>query len=178
MESLNSDLELAPYLLLELAANIYPLEELSERWSIPVPRLKKLAEHPAIRRQLEQKRSELESSGMTFRMKAAAGAEIILQRIIQRAQLDETSFSQLLDAERLTSQLADLMPRQNSLGGPGTGYSLTINMGGVGADTTITASMAPQPVDVEDVDILNTADPLNQAPQWLAKIKHVPELVL
>jgi len=175
MESINSDLELAPYLLLELAANIYPIDELADRWGVPLPHLKMLSQHPAIRRQIEQKRSELESSGMTFRMKAAAATEIILQHVVRRAQDPEVSLSSLLDSGRWTSQMADLIPRQNALGGPGTGYQLTINLGGSDS-TTITAIKPLHVVDPESLDILNDADPLSHAPRWLTKVKSVPVL--
>jgi hypothetical protein len=171
----NALLSLPPQCIVEVAADIEELVDIAPRWGMTLKELEKALASPTVRMTVEQKRAELRSSGVTFRMKMAVMAEELAQDIYRKAVDPDTGLSSKLEVAKWMAKLADLEPRPNAQQQAGPGFSITINLGQGQAPMTLTAQPQPVLTPVQTIDHEDDA-PALQVPSYLRDVVSRAEL--
>lgn len=124
-----------PKLIFEIALGLESPKALFERYGYTETQQNALMSNEFFRRQIEAKSSELKTTGVVFRTKAALAAEDILEDVYIEAKNPDTPLPQKLDALKFFAKAAgvDAVQQQGTAAG---GFSITLNLG----DKTVTLS--------------------------------------
>jgi len=156
-------LNLDPKFILELAAGMEDPDELARRYHLTDTGWANLKEDNNFQKVVEAKRTELQKSGYTFRLKAALAAESLLDDIYLGAKDMDASLSAKLEAFKYLTKLGGLEPKEDKGAAQGTGFTIRIDLSG---DSTSITVAPPKPIiDVE----AETVAELPDAPTYLLK---------
>jgi len=79
---------------------------------------------------VDDKKAELKASGWTFKMKSALIAEELLENLYVMATEEGASFHTTLELAKFTARAAGLEAPVKEQSQAGSGFSITINLGG------------------------------------------------
>lgn len=108
------------------------------------------------------RKAELEKNGDVFRLKAALGAEMLLEKTIVAAMGVDVSLGQRIEALKTLSKLGALEPKEDKTIAAGAGFQIQINLGGqslqLGGSPTmdlpvITAAQRSKPIDILEIPL-------------------------
>lgn len=127
--------------------------EVFERYRIDHAAAVELLTNPVFLKQLERYKEEIETSGMTFRMKARVLAEDVLPHGYELATDPTTPAAVRADMIQWLAKIADLEPKKDQVQAAGGGFSLQIVYAGnassilVGEARAVAAQTLPAPID-------------------------------
>ena len=133
-------LEIDPKFIFEVATGLEDLEEIAPRYGFKGVQIEALKLYEPFNLEVAKVRAELFRTGKTFKLKAGLMAEQVMNRLFEDAVQQDSSSSLKLDTLKLLSKLADLEPKASANVNQGSGFSITINVGG-----------ASKPADVIEV---------------------------
>jgi hypothetical protein len=150
-----------PQVLMEIASGIEEPTEIAKRWGLKPDQLDAVLKTPAIKHQIEAKRSELKATGATFRMKAEVLAEELMVDIYHEAMHPDAPRGFKLEVVKWLTKIADREPKQsaNIIGGGLSGFSLQINIPSIPGVTPASAMDITPTLVLEDDD---TGKPIKQ----------------
>lgn len=154
-------LDLNPKFVLELAAGMEDPDALARRYNLTDTGWAQLRDDNNFQKVVEAKRTELQKSGYTFRLKAALAAESLLDDIYLGAKDIDASLSAKLEAFKYLTKLGGLEPKEDKGAVQGSGFTIRIDLSG---DSTSITVEPPKPVI--DVEAETVAD-LPDAPTYL-----------
>lgn len=155
----------------EVGANV-PLSEVLANECLSADEYEKIAKNPVFAQYLKQIKAELVENGFSFASKCRVLAEDLLANAYRMAKDDDTPAAVRLRALENLVDWGDLKPKTAFSGANGPGYSIVINLPGVGAgasatqvtiDAAVTSATPPAPV-IE----LPGAPPAELIPQFLS----------
>lgn len=145
MNSAIQDIYTDPKLIFELAAGVESIEALAARYELDEAFLRELMDNPHIKRQLAERRKELDESGYTLAQKAKLCFEDLLGTVYIKARDKEATLTSVLAAAEFFRKVAGLDKKDVADVGPER-FNITINIGGQGktlAPTVDVVSDAP-----------------------------------
>lgn len=116
--------------VLEVASGIREPAEIAEEYGYTPDQWLSLQAYQPFVKAVDAKKQELQASGYTFKMKAAVAAEDLLGDVYLKAKEDNTSFHTQLEALKFMARAAGLDAPMKEERDIGTGFSITINLGG------------------------------------------------
>lgn len=137
-----------PQMLLDIAMGLEDPASIAFRYGYETDDYAWLANQNWFIQAIEQRKSELKTSGWTYRAKMALLAEEAGLEVYRRFKSTE-SLALQVDIWKYLNKLADLEPKAASAQvAPGAGFSITINLGD---------KPQPTPVVIEQTDLLPPA---------------------
>jgi hypothetical protein len=118
--------EVPAEMILQLATGMEDEYDIAQRFHFDKKRFDQLKMWPPFQKQLEEKRGELQSKGVTFRIQAAFMAEDLAKDVYRLAKSNESTFLQKLETFRTFTKLADLEPKANAVAATGPAFSISI----------------------------------------------------
>ncbi len=143
MNSAIQDIYADPKLIFELAAGVESVEALAARYQLDEAFLREMMENPHIKRQLAERRKELDESGYTLAQKAKLCFEDLLGTVYIKAREREATLPSVLAAAEFFRKVAGLDKRDVVDATPER-FSITINIGGQAKSLAPTVEMATE----------------------------------
>ena len=152
-------LDVPQELILGIAMGMEDPDEVASRYGFEGPKWDKLKAWKPFNDAVAKQRTEFETSGMTFRIKAKALTEDVFEDAYKIARSHESTLMQKLEFVKLGAKLGDMEPKQTAQVNAGPGFSITINMGDM--------SKKPQTIDmsaesVDEVKVIEQTEALEQ----------------
>lgn len=123
-------IDIEPKMVLEIAYGIENPEIIAERYGFSGSEWSLLKEYVPFAKQVEEKKVELKSTGITFKMKSAIAAEDIMTDVYLKAKDGGSSFHTQLESLKFFAKAAGFeAPAKEDLI-RGEVFSITINLGG------------------------------------------------
>lgn len=141
-----------PQLILDIALESHSPDELLIKFSLSREELDRFYTIPQFCREILHARSELTSSGSTFRAHARVMAEMHLETMNDLLSSPDVATSQKIDLWRSLVEYASLKPPKEAAAGPSSA-AVTINIAGYAA----APGRSPTPI----IDITPEKRPLN-----------------
>lgn len=138
----NPVLDLPPQMVLEVALGTDPVESVCARYGYEAEQVEYIRNSKYFWKVVREQEAELEKNGLSFKLRAKKVTEDMLGRLWVHAKTDAVPFAAKLDFMKTAAKLADLEPKATQAI-PGTGFSITFNLGGTSASITQDA-----PIDV------------------------------
>jgi hypothetical protein len=159
------------HLVLELAADVYEVEELAEKYGFTHEALKRIVANPVVHAQVVQKKAEIAGSGITFRLKTAVMAEEVMVKLYDKVLHDECNTDMMLDIGKWLAKLADLEPKPNAVPQSGPGFSISINIPQLGASPAQVIEIHQDPVEAPPIpDEESPEHVLKRLPKFLKRM--------
>ena len=136
-------------------------DEVASRYGFDGPKWERLKAWKPFNDAVAKQRAELESSGMTFRIKAKALTEDVFEDAYKIARSNDATLLQKLEFVKLGAKLGDMEPKANAQVQAGPGFSITINLDTSKKTQTIDMSAA----DVEEVKTIEQTEALEEVVQ-------------
>lgn len=152
-------LDVPQELILGIAVGMEDPDEVASRYGFEGAKWLKLQNWKPFNDAVAKQRSELEASGMTFRIKAKALTEDVFEDAYKIARSNDATLLQKLEFIKLGAKLGDMEPKTNTAIAAGPGFSITINMGSTSAQKTIDIPAA------EEVQMIEQSEALEQVVQ-------------
>lgn len=121
-------LDVPQELILTIAMGMEEPREVASRYGFEGARWEKLKEWKPFRDAVAQKTAELETSGITFKIKAKALTEDVFEDAYKIARSNDATLLQKLEFVKLGAKLGDMEPKTNTQVQAGPGFSITINL--------------------------------------------------
>lgn len=121
-------LDVPQELILTIAMGMEEPQEVAARYGFEGARWNKLQEWKPFRDAVAQKTAELETSGITFKIKAKALTEDVFEDAYKIARSNDATLLQKLEFIKLGAKLGDMEPKTNTQIQAGPGFSITINL--------------------------------------------------
>lgn len=119
-----------PILAFECALGMLKPDELASKHGVPIEVLTEMLANPHFVKLVDDFKTDLETHGVSFRLKAAVQAEIYMDSTLWEMANDPTTPSQVkLDYFKALTKVAGLEPKPNAGGEGGPGFRLVINLG-------------------------------------------------
>lgn len=147
-------LDIPQELILGIAVGMEDPDEVASRYGFDGARWEKLQAWKPFNDAVAKQRSELEASGMTFRIKAKALTEDVFEDAYKIARSNDATLLQKLEFIKLGAKLGDMEPKTNAAVASGPGFSITINMGSTPAQKTIDIPAAEEIKQIEQSEAL------------------------
>jgi hypothetical protein len=144
-------LNLDPKFVLELAAGLEDPDKIATRYAYQPDAWQSLKNDEHFRKVVEAKRTELQKSGYTFRLKAALAAEDLLDDVYIGAKSIDASLASKLEAFKYLTKLGGLEPKEDKQVQQGPAFTINIDLGG-----GITRNVTIETTDAIDTDDLPT----------------------
>lgn len=136
-------LDVPQELILAIAIGLEEPEELASRYGFQGDRWERLKTWKPFTDAVAKQRSELEQSGVTFKIKAKALTEDVFEDAYKIARSNDATLMQKLEFIKLGAKLGDMEPKASTQVQAGPGFSITINLA---------APKAPEPVTIDAVE--------------------------
>lgn len=114
-------------LILQVAIGMEDPAEVASRYGFNIDEWKKLEQWKPFQDAVAKQKSELEQSGLTFRIKAKALTEDVFEDAYKIARSNDSTLMQKLEFIKLGAKLADMEPKNTSQVAAGPGFSISIN---------------------------------------------------
>jgi len=121
-------LDVPQELILTIAMGMEEPREIASRYGFEGARWEKLQQWKPFRDAVAQKVAELETSGITFKIKAKALTEDVFEDAYKIARSNDATLLQKLEFVKLGAKLGDMEPKTNTQAVAGPGFSITINL--------------------------------------------------
>lgn len=130
-----------------------------------------ILEDPAIQKAVQAKQTELRQSGYSFRLKAAMGAEMLLDSLLIDALGEKVPLAVRHDIFKSFAKLGNLEPREDKQAVAPTGFTVNIQIGNrtlsIGGEKPgVTVNMDPELV-TKPVELVQ--NDLDNPPEFLRK---------
>ena len=135
-------LDVPQEMVLAVAIGMEDATEIASRYGFEGARWDKLRQWKPFNDAVAKQRAELETSGMTFRIKAKALTEDVFEDAYKIARSNDSTLLQKLEFVKLGAKLGDMEPKTNAAVQAGPGFSITINLGNTPAQKTIDISVS------------------------------------
>lgn len=152
-------LDVPQEMILAVAIGMEDPTEIASRYGFEGQRWEKLQQWKPFNDAVAKQRAELETSGMTFRIKAKALTEDVFEDAYKIARSNDATLLQKLEFIKLGAKLGDMEPKTNTAVASGPGFSITINMGSAPAQKTIDIPA------VEEVKMIEQSEALEEVVQ-------------
>jgi hypothetical protein len=120
--------DINPEMLLQIATGLEEPLDIAQRYGFNEEEFAALSNWPPWQAALEAKRTELQQTGVTLRIKSAFMAEDVLQRAYLAVCGHDATLPQKMDFIRLAAKLGDVEPKPNfNAAAQGNGFSISIN---------------------------------------------------
>lgn len=134
---------------------------------------------PAIQKAVAAKQAELQREGVTFRLKAAMGAEMLLDKVLMDALGERVTPAIRHEMLKTFAKLGALEPKEDKQAVAPTGFTVNITVGGKtlsigGEKPPVSVEFAPDS-GVSDVPF-STLDDLENPPEFMKKAPKIPVL--
>lgn len=171
----NPVLDLPPQLVLEVALGTDSVESVCSRYGYDPEQVEYIRNSKHFWKVVREQEAELDKNGLSFKLRAKKVTEDMIGRLWIQAKTEAVPFAAKLEFMKTAAKLADLEPKATQAI-PGTGFSITFNLGGTEASITQNA-----PIDVTPSTSSATADlvaslarpPLSPAPSM--EPTHIPK---
>lgn len=121
-------IEVPAEMLLQIATGMEDEFEVASRFGFDSDRYTRLKAWAPFQQQVEMRRAELKSQGVTFRMQMAFMAEDLGKDVYRIAKSNDATLLQKLESFRTFTKLADLEPKASVAAQQGPAFSITINL--------------------------------------------------
>jgi len=121
-------LDVPQELILNIAMGMEDPQEVASRYGFEGLKWEKLQSWKPFTDAVAAKRAELETSGITFRIKAKALTEDVFEDAYKIARSNDATLLQKLEFVKLGAKLGDMEPKTNTQVQAGPGFSITINV--------------------------------------------------
>lgn len=136
-------LDVPQELILTIAMGMEDPKEVASRYGFEGLKWEKLQTWKPFTDAVAAKRAELETSGITFKIKAKALTEDVFEDAYKIARSNDATLLQKLEFIKLGAKLGDMEPKASTQVQAGPGFSITINLA---------APKAPEPVTIDAVE--------------------------
>ena len=144
-------LDVPQELILTIAMGMEDPREIASRYGFEGARWEKLQAWKPFRDAVAQKVAELETSGITFKIKAKALTEDVFEDAYKIARSNDATLLQKLEFVKLGAKLGDMEPKTNTQAVAGPGFSITINLSPQKTERDISAEVE-EVVQVEQIE--------------------------
>jgi hypothetical protein len=158
-------LDVPQELILGIAVGMEDPDEVASRYGFDGARWERLQKWKPFNDAVAKQRSELEASGMTFRIKAKALTEDVFEDAYKIARSNDATLLQKLEFIKLGAKLGDMEPKTNTAIASGPGFSITINMGEVSKKSQNIDISAEHVQEVEEIKQIEQSEALEQVVQ-------------
>lgn len=121
-------LDVPQELILNIAMGMEDPKEIASRYGFEGIKWEKLQSWKPFNDAVAAKRAELETSGITFKIKAKALTEDVFEDAYKIARSNDATLLQKLEFVKLGAKLGDMEPKTNTQVQAGPGFSITINL--------------------------------------------------
>jgi hypothetical protein len=156
---------LDPKFIFELASGIEEPAHVAKRYHYTEEAWQSLQQDESFKKVVEAKRTELQKSGYTFRLKAALAAEDLLDEVYLGAKSPDASLSAKLESFKYLTKIANLEPKEDKNAIAGPAFSIKIDLG----DNSITINNTPTNTQ-NDENTIEMEDDLPAAPAYLKNL--------
>lgn len=156
---------LDPKFIFELASGIEEPAHVAKRYHYTEEAWQSLQQDESFRKVVEAKRTELQKSGYTFRLKAALAAEDLLDEVYLGAKSPDASLSAKLESFKYLTKIANLEPKEDKNAVSGPSFSIKIDLG----DNSITINNSPA-ATTQGENIIEMDDELPTPPAYLQNL--------
>jgi hypothetical protein len=122
-------LSIDPKFVFELAAGLEEPDHIAQRYHYITEAWESLKNDQNFMRVVESKRTELQKTGYTFRLKAALAAEDLLDEVYIGAKSVDASLSAKLEAFKYLTKIGNLEPKEDKQVATGPAFSIKIDLG-------------------------------------------------
>jgi hypothetical protein len=130
-------LEVPQELILAIAMGMEDPKEVASRYGYEGLKWEMLTAWKPFTDAVAAKRAELETSGITFKIKAKALTEDVFEDAYRIARGNDATLLQKLEFVKLGAKLGDMEPKTNTQAVAGPGFSITINVSPPKTETVI-----------------------------------------
>lgn len=148
-------LDVPQELILTIAMGMEDPKEVASRYGFEGLKWEKLQTWKPFTDAVAAKKAELETSGITFKIKAKALTEDVFEDAYRIARGNDASLLQKLEFVKLGAKLGDMEPKTNTQVQAGPGFSITINLSPPKQETVIEA-------DVDEVAQIEQSEALEE----------------
>lgn len=148
-------LEVPQELILAIAMGMEDPKEVASRYGYEGLKWEMLNAWKPFTDAVAAKRVELETSGITFKIKAKALTEDVFEDAYKIARSNDATLLQKLEFVKLGAKLGDMEPKTNTQVQAGPGFSITINLSQPAPTKVIDA-------DVDEVKQIEQAETLEE----------------
>lgn len=148
-------LDVPQELILNIAMGMEDPKEIASRYGFDGIKWEKLQSWKPFADAVAAKRAELETSGITFKIKAKALTEDVFEDAYKIARSNDATLLQKLEFVKLGAKLGDMEPKTNTQVQAGPGFSITINLSPPKQETVIEA-------DVDEVAQIEQSEALEE----------------
>lgn len=166
----NRFLEIPATMIREVATGLEEGKDIAVRYGYSESEWKDIETLPTFINEVNKVRSEMERSGLTFKIKASVMADSLLDNMYAHAMQADVPLKDKAAALTILTRVADLEPKNNTQVQAGPGFSITI-------------SIPPMPVEGKPKDVVEgTIDDtpeeltLNFAPTQPTPTQVAPEI--
>lgn len=135
-------LEVPQELILAIAMGMEDPKEIASRYGYEGLKWEMLGAWKPFTDAVAAKKAELETSGITFKIKAKALTEDVFEDAYRIARGNDATLLQKLEFVKLGAKLGDMEPKTNTQVQAGPGFSITINI----------AQPKTEPLTIDEVD--------------------------
>jgi hypothetical protein len=121
-------LDVPQELILSIAMGMEDPKEVASRYGYEGLKWEMLSAWKPFTDAVAAKKAELETSGITFKIKAKALTEDVFEDAYRIARANDTTLLQKLEFVKLGAKLGDMEPKTNTQVQTGPGFSITINL--------------------------------------------------
>lgn len=137
-------------------------DEVASRYGFDGPKWLRLQAWKPFIDAVAKQKAELETSGITFRIKAKALTEDVFEDAYKIARSHESTLMQKLEFVKLGAKLGDMEPKQTAQVNAGPGFSITINMGDVSKKSQNIDMSVEHVQEVEEIRQIEQTEALEQ----------------
>jgi hypothetical protein len=134
-------LEVPQELILAIAMGMEDPKEIASRYGYEGLKWAMLNGWKPFNDAVASKRAELETSGITFKIKAKALTEDVFEDAYKIARGNDATLLQKLEFVKLGAKLGDMEPKASAQVQAGPGFSITINLSPPKTETVIDAEV-------------------------------------
>jgi hypothetical protein len=134
-------LDVPQELILSIAMGMEDPKEVASRYGYEGLKWEMLSAWKPFTDAVAAKKAELETSGITFKIKAKALTEDVFEDAYRIARANDTTLLQKLEFVKLGAKLGDMEPKANTQVQAGPGFSITINLAPPKTETVIDAEV-------------------------------------
>jgi hypothetical protein len=147
-------LSIDPKFVFELAAGLEEPDHIAQRYHYTTEAWESLKNDQNFMRVVESKRTELQKTGYTFRLKAALAAEDLLDEVYIGAKSVDASLSAKLEAFKYLTKIGNLEPKEDKQVATGPAFSIKIDLGDNSITINQEAQAQPDTIDITPEDEL------------------------
>ncbi len=163
-------LEVPQEMILAIAIGLEDATEIASRYGFEGKRWAALQAWKPFNDAVAKQKAELETSGMTFRIKAKALTEDVFEDAYKIARSNDATLLQKLEFVKLGAKLGDMEPKASAQVAAGPGFSITINLGDT-AKKTIDIPAVEEVSDFIEADVKKVAEIVKPAAKKSPKRK-------